>query len=128
MYTVGANGGLTAIGGSPFADNQTAPCWVAVSPDGSTLFAINTGSSSISRYAVAGNGTLTLAGSTVMTTPTGLRPFDAAVSPDGAYLYVVDAGVAKISAFAVDGTNLTELAGSPMAIPGGAAPFGMVVD
>jgi hypothetical protein len=28
----------------------------------------------------------------------------------------------------VDGTNLTELAGSPMAIPGGAAPFGMVVD
>jgi DNA-binding beta-propeller fold protein YncE len=63
-----------------------------------------------------------------MTTPTGLRPFDAAVSPDGAYLYVVDAGVAKISAFAVDGTNLTELAGSPMAIPGGAAPFGMVVD
>jgi len=128
VYTVGANGGLTAIGGSPFADNQTAPCWVAVSPDGSALFAINTGSSSISRYAVAGNGTLTLAGSTGMTTPTGLRPFDAAVSPDGAYLYVVDAGVAKISAFAVDGTNLTELAGSPMAIPGGAAPFGMVVD
>jgi 6-phosphogluconolactonase len=128
VYDVAADGALTAIAGSPFADNQTAPCWVAVSPDGSALFAINTGSSSISRYAVAGNGTLTLAGSTGMTTPTGLRPFDAAVSPDGTYLYVVDAGVAKISAFAVDGTNLTELAGSPMAIPGGAAPFGMVVD
>jgi 6-phosphogluconolactonase len=128
VYTVASNGALSAIAGSPFADNQTAPCWVAVSPDGSALFAINTGSSSISRYAIAGNGTLTLAGSTGMTAPTGLRPFDAAVSPDGAYLYVVDAGVAKISAFAVDGTTLTELAGSPMAIPGGAAPFGMVVD
>jgi 6-phosphogluconolactonase (cycloisomerase 2 family) len=128
VYTVAGNGALSAIGGSPFADNQTAPCWVAVSPDGSALFAVNTGSSSISRYAIAGNGTLTLAGSTGMTAPTGLRPFDAAVSPDGAYLYVVDAGVAKISAFAVDGTNLTELAGSPIAIPRGAAPFGMVVD
>jgi 6-phosphogluconolactonase len=128
VYTVASNGALSAIAGSPFADNQTAPCWVAVSPDGSALFAINTGSSSISRYAIAGNGTLTLAGSTGMTAPTGLRPFDAAVSPDGAYLYVVDAGVAKISAFAVDGTTLTELAGSPIAIPGGDAPFGMVVD
>ena len=128
VYTVAANGGLTAIAGSPFADNQTAPCWVAVSPDGSALFAINTGSSSISRYAVAGNGTLTLAGSTGMASPAGLRPFDAAVSPDGAYLYVVDAGAAKVSAFAVDGTDLSELTGSPIAIPGGAAPFGMVVD
>jgi 6-phosphogluconolactonase (cycloisomerase 2 family) len=128
VYTVAVNGALTAIAGSPFADTQTAPCWVAVSPDGSALFAINTGSSSISRYAVAGNGTLTLAGSTGVAAPTGLRPFDAEVSPDGAYLYVVDAGVAKVSAFAVDGTNLTELTGSPIAIPGGAAPFGMVVD
>jgi len=125
---VAANGALSAIAGSPFADNQTAPCWVAVSPDGSALFAINTGSSSISRYAVAANGTLSLAGSTGMTSPSGLRPFDAAVTPDGAFLYVVDAGVARVSAFAVDGTNLTELAGSPIGIPGGAAPFGMVVD
>lgn len=128
VYSAAADGGLTAIAASPFADNQTAPCWVAVTPDGSTLFAINTGSSSISRYAVAANGTLALAGSTAMNSPTGLRPFDASVSPDGAYLYVVDAGVAKISAFAVDGTGLTELSGSPVAIPGGAAPFGMVVD
>ena len=51
-----------------------------------------------------------------------------AVSPGGRFLYVVDAGAAKISAFAIDGTSLTELAGSPVAIPGGAAPFGMVVD
>jgi 6-phosphogluconolactonase len=128
VYTVAANGALSAIAGSPFADNQTAPCWVAVSPDGSALFAINTGSSSISRYAVAANGTLSLAGSTGMASPSGLRPFDAAVSPDGGFLYVVDAGVARVSAFAVDGTNLTELAGSPIAIPGGTAPFGMVVD
>jgi 6-phosphogluconolactonase len=100
---------------------------VAISPDGQALFAINTGSGSISRYAVAANGTLTLAGTTPMT-GTGLGAFDAAVSPDGGFLYVVDARVARIGVFAVDGTSITELAGSPVAIPGGVAPFGMVVD
>jgi DNA-binding beta-propeller fold protein YncE len=127
VYDVATDGTLTAIAGSPFADFQTAPCWVAITPDGNVLFAINTGAGSISRYAVGANGALSLAGSTPLT-GTGLRAFDAAVSPDGRYLYVVDAGVAKVSAFSVSGTSITELAGSPVAIPGGAAPFGMVVD
>ena len=127
VYDVAADGALTAIAGSPFADLQTAPCWVAISPDGSALFAVNTGASSISRYGVAADGSLTLAGSTAMH-GSGLRAFDAAVSPDGSSLYVVDAGAAAVSAFAIDGTTIAELPGSPMAIPGGAAPFGMVVD
>ncbi|HEY8437727.1 MAG TPA: beta-propeller fold lactonase family protein [Candidatus Limnocylindrales bacterium] len=127
VYDVATDGTLTAIAGSPFADFQTAPCWVAITPDGNVLFAVNTGAGSISRYAVGENGALSLAGSTPLT-GTGLRAFDAAVSPDGRYLYVVDAGVAKVSAFSVSGTSITELAGSPVAIPGGAAPFGMVVD
>ena len=128
VYDVAPDGSLNAISGSPFADLQTAPCWVAMSPDGHALFAVNTAVPSISRYSVAADGTLTLIGSTGFASPTGLRPFDAQVSPDGGFLYVVDAGVAKISAFAVDGTSLTELTGSPFSIPGGAAPFGMVVD
>jgi hypothetical protein len=128
VYDVAANGALSAIAGSPFADLQTAPCWVAISPDGGALFAVNTGAGSVSRYAVAADGSLTLVGSTGLNTPTGLRAFDAGLSPDGAFLYIVDAGVAKVSAFAVDGTTITEIAGSPIAIPGGAAPFGMVVD
>jgi 6-phosphogluconolactonase len=127
-YDVASDGTLTAIGGSPFADNQTAPCWVAISPDGNSLFAVNTAVPSVSRYAVAADGTLGLVGSTPFASPSGLRPFDAAISPDGAFLYVVDAGAAKVSAFAVDGTSITEIAGSPIAIPGGGAPFGMVVD
>jgi len=58
----------------------------------------------------------------------GLRPFDAALDPGDGYLYVVDAGVAKITVFAVDGGTLTELGTSPVPIPGGGAPFGIVVD
>ncbi|MEA2605977.1 MAG: 6-phosphogluconolactonase [Chloroflexota bacterium] len=127
VYDVAADGSLTAISGSPFADDQTAPCWVAISPDGNALFAVNTGTGSVSAYTVAGDGTLGLVGSTTASLA-GLKAFDAGVSPDGRFLYVVDAGVAKVSAFAIDGTSVTEIAGSPIAIPGGAAPFGMVVD
>lgn len=128
VYHIADDGTLTAISGSPFADNQTAPCWVAVSPDGRALFAVNTASGSVSRYSVAGNGSLTLVGSTGLNMPTGLRPFDAAVSPGGRFLYIVDAGTAQISAFTVDGTTIHEIEGSPISIHGGAAPFGMVVD
>jgi 6-phosphogluconolactonase (cycloisomerase 2 family) len=119
---------LSTISGSPFADNQTAPCWVAISPNGRALFAINTAVPSISRYTIAANGTLGLVGTTSFNTPTGLRPFDAAVTPGGHFLYVVDAGAARVSAFRVSGTSLTEIAGSPVAIAGGGAPFGLVID
>jgi 6-phosphogluconolactonase (cycloisomerase 2 family) len=39
-----ANGMLTSIGSSPFADNQTAPCWVEITHDGRFLFTVNTAS------------------------------------------------------------------------------------
>ena len=127
-YDVAGDGTLTAIGDSPFADNQTAPCWVEVSHDGNYLFAINTGSGSISSYAIATGGSLTLLGSVPFNSANGLKPFDAQLDPSGGFLYVVDAGAAKVSAFAVDDGTLTELPSSPIAIPGGVAPFGIVVD
>jgi hypothetical protein len=127
VYTIGANSALTAITGSPFANNQTAPCWVAITPDGRTLFAVNTGATSISGYSIASNGTLGLVSTTAMANPAPpLRAFDAATDPEGRFLYVVDAS-AKVSAFAISGATLSELPGSPVAIPGGAAPFGIVV-
>ena len=44
----GSDGTLTPIGASPFADGQTAPCWVEISHDGRYLFAVNTAQPSIS--------------------------------------------------------------------------------
>ena len=127
VYDVAADGTLTAIAGSPFADNQTAPCWVAISRDGGALFAVNTASGTVSRYSVAGDGTLGLVGSTTLGGPAPRRAFDAAVSPDGDYLYIVNA-VGAVSAFAVDGTTISELPDSPIGTLAGSAPFGMVVD
>ena len=42
-----ANGTLSSIGSSPFANSQTAPCWLIISYDGRYLFAVNTGSGTI---------------------------------------------------------------------------------
>jgi len=122
------HGALTPIGSSPFADNQTAPCWVTITPDGRYLFTVNTGSDTLSRFAIAPDGALTLLGSTALNGGSALRPFDIAVSPDGKYAYVVDAGLDAVSALSVHSGDLTEISSSPFAGPTGATPFGIVVD
>jgi DNA-binding beta-propeller fold protein YncE len=114
------NGTLVSIAGSPFADLQTAPCWVAITLDGRYLFAVNTASATISRFAITSQGTLTLLGSTQMSGGTSLRPFDLRVDWSGHYAYVVDAGQNAVSAFLVHNGGLTELAASPIALPAGA--------
>lgn len=123
-YWDGANGALASIGASPYADQQTAPCWVAISPNGRYLFAVNTAQPSISRFAINGDGTLTLLGSTPFASTGAVKPTDATVTPDGRTLLVDEAGVHAIGAFAIDGSgNLTEL-GSAL-LPAGATPFGI---
>jgi 6-phosphogluconolactonase len=122
-----ADGTLTPIGSSPFADNQTAPCWVEISHDGQFLFTVNTGSGTISRYAIAPGGTLTLLGSTPVGVNGGAGAVDARLSPDGRTLFVDESKIGAIGAFAVHGGNLTELASSPTALPAGATPAGIVV-
>jgi 6-phosphogluconolactonase (cycloisomerase 2 family) len=126
-FDVATSGALSSIGASPFADLQTAPCWVEISHDGKYLFAVNTASNSISRYTIAGDGTLALLGSTPFTSA-HLGAEDARLGPDGHTLWVVGTGADSVSAFAVDGGNLSELASSPTSLPAGAAPFGIVVD
>jgi 6-phosphogluconolactonase (cycloisomerase 2 family) len=127
-FHLGRDGALHAIGASPFADDQTAPCWVEISHDGRFLFAVNTASSTISSFAINGDGTLTSLGATPFAgSPTGLAPVDARLSPDGRTLFVVDQGADQVSAFAVHGGRLTELPSSPSALPAGAKPFGIVV-
>jgi 6-phosphogluconolactonase len=123
----GFAGTLTSIGASPFADLQTAPCWVEISHDGRFLFAVNTAQPSISSYAINPDGTLTLLGSTSFKgNPAGLAPVDPRLSPDGRTLSVVDSGTDQVSTFGVRGGTLTELPSSPVALPTGAAPYGIV--
>ncbi len=125
-FSVTNAGALSSIGSSPYADAQTAPCWVEISHDGAYLWTVNTASTTISSYKILADGSLSLVTSTAFKSGTGIRPFDARLSADGSTLYVVDAAIAKVSAFAVSGGLLNELAQSPFALPGGATPFGIV--
>jgi 6-phosphogluconolactonase len=126
-FTDGPDGTLSSIGGSPFPDLQTAPCWVEISHDGQFLFAVNTADSTISRYSIAADGTLALLGSTTLNDPSGRAPEDARLSPGGSTLWVVDAGADAVSGFSVNGGMLTELTSSPTSGPTGATPSGIVV-
>jgi len=128
-FSDGPAGVLSSIGASPFADLQTAPCWVEISHDGRYLFTVNTAVPSISRYAVNGDGTLTLLGSTPFSNGAGgPAPLDARLSPDGTTLWVVESHANAISGFQVDGGQLTELPSSPTPLPVGATAFGIVVN
>ena len=124
-FSVAADGTLSSIGPSPFADDQTAPCWVEITHDGQFLFAVNTGSGSVSRYSIAPDGDLTLLGSTSVSSTSGVGAVDARLSNDGATLYVDESRVDAIGQFAVNGGQLTGL--GSVALPAGAAPAGLAV-
>jgi len=124
-FRVARDGTLASIGSSPFADQQTAPCWVEIGHDGQFLFTVNTGSGNISRYAIAPDGALTLLGSTQVSSEAGVGAVDARLSTDGRTLYVDESRVDSLGLFAVDGGQLTEQ--GTVALPAGAAPAGVAV-
>ena len=127
-YRIGFFGSLNPVSASPFADGQTAPCWVEVSHDGRYLFAINTGSKNISSYAIDSFGQLTLISSFPISGSTG-GDIDARLSPDGRSLFVVGGKSDVVSAFAVNGGTLSEYTSSPSSLPAGEiAPSGIVVN
>ena len=113
--------------GSPFADDQMAPCWIEITHDGQFLFTVNTASGTISRFSIATGGTLTLLGSTPVAAQGGVGAVDARLSPDGRYLYVDESKAGAVGTFAVTGGTLIELPTSPAKLPAGATPAGIIV-
>jgi 6-phosphogluconolactonase len=125
-YRDAFSGHLTSVGSSPFADGQTAPCWVEISHDGKYLFTVNTGSGNISSYAIKWDGSLVLIGSFAI--KGGGANIDARLSPDGKYLLVNGSGTHFVSVFAVSGGNLTEVPSSPTPLPAGATSSSGIVN
>jgi len=126
-FTDSPNGTLTPVGGSPFADDQMAPCWVEITHDGQFLFTVNTASGTISRFQIAPDGTLTLLGSTPVAATGGVGAVDARLSPDGRFLYVDESKIGSVGIFAVAGGTLTELPAAPVKLPAGATPAGIIL-
>ena len=94
---------------SAVSDTQAAPCWLVTTPNGRWAFVINAGSASVSSYAVAASGALTLVNATAASTGAGSGPTDATVSPDGRFLSV-RLGSGAVAAFAIgsDGSLTSE--------------------
>jgi 6-phosphogluconolactonase len=118
-------GRLSPIGSSPYADGQTAPCWVEITHDGRYLFAVNTASGNISSYSINSDGSLVLLGTAPITDGAGST--DARLSPDGRWLSVIGPANHVVHVFAVHGGNLTELPSSNTPLPTGSSPAGIVV-
>lgn len=101
-------------------------CWAVVTPDGRYAFTTNFADGAVSRYAIAGNGGLTLedaaAGLTVDGRP-GLR--DEGLTPDGRFLYAIDADSGSVFGWSVgdDGelSPVGDWGGLPLTVAGLAA-------
>jgi 6-phosphogluconolactonase len=101
-YRVLPNGNLITIDGS-VPTHQTAACWVVSTGDGRFSYSANTGSGTVSGFAVnrqSGDLTeLTPSGQTGITGP-GTAPADSAIVGNR-FLYVLDGGASAISAFSI---------------------------
>ncbi|MPZ20417.1 MAG: beta-propeller fold lactonase family protein [Luteitalea sp.] len=122
-YTLEADGMLGAVSES-VGTNQTAACWVALTPDGRFAYTTNTGSGSITGYAVDSMGALTRLqeDGVTATTGDGSSPIDLALTRRGTFLYALGSGTQTVSAFFVgrDGTlrALPGVSGLPMSANG----------
>ena len=117
-YDIDRDGTLTPISPS-LATGQTAACWAALTPDGRFAFVTNTGSGSISGYAIDVDGQIELLHDDGRTgvTGDGSTPIDVVITDSGKYLYSLHSGSHTIGSFRIqsDGslTPLPFAAGLP---------------
>ena len=124
-FDTAADGTLSAVTPSPSANGQSGTCWVDVNSSGTALFAVNTGSGTISSYSIGANGALTFVDNTPVSAQAGVGAVDLRLGPAGKTLWVDESKADQIGVWAVDGTKLTVL--PSIALPVGAAPAGIVV-
>jgi 6-phosphogluconolactonase (cycloisomerase 2 family) len=105
-YMVAASGDLSPVSAS-IPNGQTATCWVVTAGDGRFAYTSNTGSSTLSMYSIAADGTVHLVQDVASRVEgPGSGPIDSGVSEDGRFLYVLNGGNGSITAHTinVDGT------------------------
>lgn len=100
------------------ADTQSAACWVVVTPNGRYAYVTNTGSGTISSYAVQKSGKVSL--NQAVAAAAGAGPIDAAIAATGRALFVLNSGSQTISSFSVGTDGSLANAGSVAGVPAGA--------
>lgn len=97
---------LNTVSGD-ISDTQQATCWISVPRDGKFALVSNTGSGTLSSFAVGADGDLTLV-NPVSANPGG-SPIDSALSRDGKFLYVDESAQGKVLVFRVNGGDLSQI-------------------
>jgi 6-phosphogluconolactonase len=129
-YSIGANGALTPVPGSPFAAELKNPFSVAVDPTGKFAYVADMDGNNVSAYSIGANGALTpVPGSPFAA---GIFPASVAVDPTGKFAYVANSGNfpfsnGNVSAYSIGANGaLTPVPGSPFLA--GIEPFSVAVD
>ncbi len=94
---------------------ETAACWVVISSDQRFVYVTNTGSNSVTGYALAPNGTLRRLTDNGVSAITQNTPIDAAIV--GQFLYTLDRGSGVISIFTVNANGSLTSAGAQTGLP-----------
>jgi 6-phosphogluconolactonase len=103
VLSIGTNGALTEVPGSPFATG-TGPSGVLVSSDGSYVYVTNSTDSTISGFVLAANGTLTEIADSPFST--GTTPVDIAEDSTGTYVGIVcNGGGQDLEVYSFDATT-----------------------
>jgi hypothetical protein len=116
-FTVNGDGTLTLVDRE--GTGQAATCWIVGS--GSTFYASNAGSASLSGYHDGGDGTLTALGNAA----TDAGTVDAAASSDGRYLYVQAGANGVVDGYRI-GSDGTLTATVSFTVPGAVGGEGIV--
>ncbi len=127
-FSIGANGALKPVPGSPFPNNGTNGSAVTVDPVSRSVYLTNLVSGNVTVYGIGSNGALAVRGQS----PTGLLAYSLAVDIWGRYLYVANSDNNNVSGFGIgDHGTLTPISGSPFSNGGVSVnnqPFSVVVD
>lgn len=99
---------------------QTAACWVAITPNGRWAYATNTGSGSVSLYRIAPDGRIALVQS-VAAFVAGSGPLDASVSANGRLLHVLQGPLRSIASYRIASDGTLTAAGGASGLPAGSA-------
>ena len=117
-YEIRPNGSLHLLSAS-VPTTETAACWLVITGDGRFAYATNTGSNTITGYAIF-RGKLTRLDADGVTATTGGAPADIALARNSQFVYSRNGSGNSITGFAVGaGGDLTAVSGATVALPAG---------
>ena len=116
-------GGALAVVSGTVKNTETAACWIAVTRNGRFAYAANTGSGTISGYAVNARGALSLLDANGQTAvlAAATAPADMAMSQNSRFLYVRNGGNGTINAMRVHVDGSLTVIGTITNLPTGTA-------